>query len=79
MGSKILTHSQLRLLRQAVDAAAEWRYEMMGSAADEADEREQADMIAKFDARISATYDALKIVRNQQSHLRNLAKAKKET
>jgi len=77
MGTRILTHTQLRLLRQAVDAAADWRGEMMGSTSDAEDEARQLDMIAKFDARMAATYDALKIVRQQQSHLRNLAKARK--
>jgi len=77
MGTRILTHTQLRLLRQAIDAAADWRGSMVGKAYSEAEMLEEADILAKFDARMTATYDALKIVRQQQSHLRNLAKARK--
>lgn len=72
MSPKLLSRPQLRLLKQAIDNASEWRGQYLGSDCGEEGEREQIKVLAAFDKRISETYDALKIVTQQQSYLRQL-------
>ena len=67
---KLLSHSQLKLLSLAIDDAAAWRAEMLGSTSDEADEIRQTAAIANFDARIDKMHAALKLVKEQQRFIR---------